>query len=165
MRVGIGYDSHRLVEGRRLVIGGVDVPFEKGALSHSDGDVLSHAIIDALLGAMGKGDIGKFFPDTDPKWKDVSSMVLLKRIVEMVKTEGLNVLWIDSIVIVEKPKLSLFIDSMKDAISEAGVNRSYISIKAKTDEGMGFIGRGEGIAAHAVVCLSPNNPTDAYNYS
>lgn len=153
MRIGIGYDSHRLVEGRRLIIGGIDITFEKGLLGHSDGDVLCHAIIDAIIGAMGLGDIGRHFPDTDPKYKDASSIALLRHIVDLANSKGLEIIWIDSVVIAERPRLSTYIDSMKDAISKAGIPASVINIKAKTNEGMGFIGKGEGIAAQAVCLL------------
>ena len=152
MRVGIGYDSHRLVIGRSLKLGGVKIPFEKGLLGHSDGDVLIHAIIDAIIGALGLGDIGKHFPDTDPKYKDVSSIELLKYIVELAASSGFAVSWIDSTVIAENPKLFPYIEPMKKAISQSGIKPDLINIKAKTNEGMGFIGRGEGIAAY-VVCL------------
>lgn len=152
-RTGIGYDSHRLVEGRKLILGGIDIPFEKGLLGHSDGDVLCHAIIDALIGAMGEGDIGKHFPDTDNRWKDASSIMLLKHIVELAKSKGFEIEWIDSIIITEKPKLAPHIDAMKEAISKAGISPAIINIKAKTNEGMGFVGRGEGIAAQAVCLL------------
>lgn len=153
MRIGIGYDSHRLVEGRRLIIGGVDIPFEKGLLGHSDGDVLCHAIIDAIIGAMGEGDIGRHFPDTDEKWEGASSIMLLKHIVDLAKSKGFEIAWIDSVVITEKPKIAPHIDSMKGAISQIGISPSLINIKAKTNEGMGFIGKGEGIAAQAICLL------------
>jgi 2-C-methyl-D-erythritol 2,4-cyclodiphosphate synthase len=153
MRIGIGYDSHRLIEGRRLVIGGVDIPFDKGLLGHSDGDVLCHAIIDAIIGAMGQGDIGKHFPDTDNKWKDASSILLLKHIVDLAKSKGFEIQWIDSVIIAEKPKISPYIDSMKQAIAKADMPAGLLNIKAKTNEGMGFIGKGEGIAAQAVCLL------------
>lgn len=153
MRIGIGYDSHRLVEGRRLIIGGVDIPFETGLLGHSDGDVLCHAVTDALIGALGAGDIGKHFPDTEQQWKDASSMVLLRHILELVRSGGYEVAWVDSVVIAEKPKLGPYIDSMKTAFAEAGIPSSVINIKAKTNERMGFTGRGEGIAAQAVCLL------------
>jgi len=153
MRIGIGYDSHRLIEGRRLIIGGIEIPFEKGLLGHSDGDVLCHAIIDAIIGSMGLGDIGRHFPDTDAKYKDASSIMLLKSIVDLAFSKGFEIVWIDSVVIAEMPKLSPYIDSMKDAISMSGIPASLISIKAKTNEGMGFIGREEGIAAQAVCLL------------
>ena len=155
MRIGIGYDSHRLVEGRKLIIGGVEIPFEKGLKGHSDADVLCHAIIDAILGALGSGDIGRHFPDTDNQWKDASSIKLLSKITELMKQEGLEVLWIDSTVIAEKPKLVPYIEKMKEAISEAGIPSEFISIKAKTNEGMGLIGSSEGMAAQAVCLLRP----------
>lgn len=153
MRIGFGYDSHRLVKGRRLIIGGVDIPSEKGLGGYSDADVLCHAMIDAIIGALGLGDIGKHFPDTDPKWKDASSIELLKYILDLVHTNGFEVSWIDVTVIAEIPKLSPYIEAMKDAISSAGIPSGHVSIKAKTNEGMGFIGRGEGIAASAVCLL------------
>ena len=153
MRIGIGYDSHKLVEGRRLIIGGITIPFEKGLLGHSDADVLSHAIIDSLIGALGLGDIGQHFPDTDPQWKDASSIELLKRIISLIRMNGYEVSWIDSSIIAEQPKLSPYIEDMKTALSESGIPPGAINIKAKTNEGMGFIGRGEGIAAYAVCLL------------
>jgi len=153
MRIGTGYDSHRLVEGRRLIIGGVDIPFEKGLRGHSDADVLCHAIIDAILGALGEGDIGTLFPDTDSKWKDASSLALLSKTVELVTLKGFEIIWIDSTVIAERPKLQPHIETMKKNISGAGIPQGAVNIKAKTNEGMGFIGRGEGIAAQAVCLL------------
>ncbi len=155
MRIGIGYDSHRLVEGRKLVIGGVEIPFEKGLQGHSDADVLCHAIIDAIIGALGSGDIGRHFPDTDKKWKDASSIDLLSNITALMKQEGFEVQWIDSSVIAEKPKLAPYIEKMKDEISKAGIPLNSINIKAKTNEGMGLVGRGEGMAAQAVCLLKP----------
>jgi len=153
MRIGIGYDSHRFVEDRKLILGGVEIPHEKGLLGHSDADVLCHAITDAIIGALGHGDIGTHFPDTDPKWKDAVSIELLKSIVESAKMNGYAVAWIDATIIVERPKLSPYIEKMKTAISRAGIPAEQINIKAKTNEGMGFIGRGEGIAVHAVCLL------------
>lgn len=153
MRIGIGFDSHRLVEGRKLVLGGIHIPFQKGLLGHSDGDALCHAIIDSIIGALGLGDIGKHFPDTDQRWKDASSLDLLKYIVELTKVNGYEVSWIDSVVIAEKPKLSEYIERMKEALSKSGIHHSFINIKAKTNEGMGFIGSGEGIVAYAVCLL------------
>jgi len=153
MRTGFGYDSHRLINGRKLIIGGVEIPFEKGLAGHSDADVLCHAIIDSLIGALGRGDIGKHFPDTEPAWKDASSIALLKNVIEMVNRDGFEVMWIDSTIIAEKPLLSPYIDSMKKALSSAGIPADLINIKAKTNEGMGFTGRGEGIAAYAVCLL------------
>ena len=153
MRIGIGYDSHRLAEGRKLIIGGVTIPFEKGLTGHSDADVLCHAIIDAVIGALGLGDIGQHFPDTDPKWKEASSIDLLKHIIELARVSGYEAAWIDSIIITEKPKLAPYIEAMKETISGSGIPSGSINIKAKTNEGMGFIGRGEGIAAQAVCLL------------
>lgn len=154
MRIGFGYDSHRLVDGRKLMLGGVEIPFEKGLLGHSDADVLCHAIVDAIIGALGLGDIGRHFPDTDSKWKDASSISLLKYIIELARSNGYDVSWIDTTVIAERPKLADYIESMKDAISKIGINPGIVNIKAKTNEGMGFIGKGEGIAAYAVCLLS-----------
>ncbi len=153
MRIGSGYDSHRLVEGRTLVLGGVDIPFEKGLSGHSDADVLCHAIIDALLGALGAGDIGKHFPDDDNKWKDACSIDLLSEVVKLVKEQNFAISWIDATVMAEKPKLQTYIEAMKKNIARAGIPVHAISIKAKTNEGMGFIGRGEGMAAQAVCLL------------
>lgn len=155
MKIGIGYDSHRLVEGRKLIIGGVEIPFEKGLAGHSDADVLCHAITDAIIGALGLGDIGVHFPDTDQKWKDASSIQMLSQIIDLVKQKGFDLHYIDSIVIAEKPKLLTFIDTMKENISKAGIPENSLNIKAKTNEGMGLIGRGEGIAAQAVCLLKP----------
>ena len=153
MRVGIGYDSHRLVEGRKLILGGVTVPFEKGLLGHSDADVLCHAIIDAVIGALGIGDIGRLFPDTDPQWKDASSIALLRYVIDLMRANEYEVSWIDSVIIAENPKLSPFVEEMKKTISSSGVPPGSINIKVKTNEGMGFIGQGEGIAAYAVCLL------------
>ena len=153
MRIGFGYDSHRLVEGRKLIIGGVEIPFEKGLAGHSDADVLCHAITDAIIGALGLGDIGKHFPDNDPKWKDAVSTELLKYILELARMNGYSVAWVDTTIIVEQPKISPFIDAMKESLSATGIPPGNINVKAKTNEGMGFIGRGEGIAAYAVCLL------------
>lgn len=153
MRIGIGYDSHRLVKGRKLILGGINIPFEKGLLGHSDADVLCHAIIDSIIGALGLGDMGKYFPDADPEWKDASSIELLKYIVKLTRVNGYEISWIDATIIAERPRLSPYIESMKDAISQSGIPSGLINIKAKTNEGMGFIGRGEGITAHAVCLL------------
>ncbi len=153
MRIGFGYDSHRLAAGRKLIIGGVNIPFEKGLLGHSDADVLCHAITDAVLGALGLGDIGKYFPDSDPKWKDAVSIELLKYVVELAIMNGFKVAWVDTTIIVERPKLAPYIEQMKEALSQTGLQSGQINIKAKTNEGMGFIGRGEGIAAYAVCVI------------
>jgi len=153
-RIGIGYDSHRLVEGRRLILGGVDIPFEKGLLGHSDGDALCHAIIDAIIGALGLGDIGRHFPDTDERWKDASSIALLKHTVDLANSSGFDIAWIDAVIMAERPKLAGYSDLMKEAFSRAGISPQIINIKAKTNEGMGFVGRGEGVAVEAVCLLS-----------
>lgn len=153
MRVGFGYDSHRLVKGRRLIIGGVEIPFDKGLGGHSDADVLCHAIIDAVIGALGMGDIGTHFPDTDPRWKDAVSIELLKYTVELARAGGYGIAWVDTTIIAERPKLAPYMEAMKSALSQTGIPGRAINIKAKTNEGMGPIGRGEGIAAYAVCLL------------
>ncbi|MDI3481023.1 MAG: 2-C-methyl-D-erythritol 2,4-cyclodiphosphate synthase [Tepidanaerobacteraceae bacterium] len=154
MRVGMGFDAHRLVEGRKLVLGGVTVPFEKGLLGHSDADVLVHAINDALLGAAALGDIGVHFPDTDMRFKDISSILLMKRVGELLREAGFGIVNIDSVICAEKPKLSPFIPKMRQNIAEAlGIEVEKISVKATTTEGMGYEGRGEGISAHAVCMI------------
>ncbi|HDZ61750.1 MAG TPA: 2-C-methyl-D-erythritol 2,4-cyclodiphosphate synthase [Nitrospirae bacterium] len=153
MRIGLGFDSHRLVEGRMLIIGGVEVPFEKGLEGHSDADVLCHAIIDSIIGALGMGDIGRHFPDTDDRWKGVSSLELITKTLELMEQKKFDILWIDSVVIAEKPQLAPFIERMKEKIGEAGIPPDLINIKAKTNETMGLIGKGEGIAAQAVCLL------------
>ena len=153
MRIGFGYDSHRLVEGRKLIIGGVEIPHEKGLGGHSDADVLCHAITDAVLGALGLGDIGTHFPDTDAKWKDAVSVELLKYVVELARMNSFQVVWVDSTIIAERPRLSPYVSQMKEVLSRTGISAGVMNIKAKTNEGMGFIGRGEGIAAYAVCLL------------
>lgn len=149
LRIGIGYDSHRLIEGRKLIIGGVEIPYSKGLLGHSDGDVLIHAIIDAILGSSGLGDIGRHFPDTEDKYKNISSIILLEKILRILEAHKIRILYIDSTIFAEKPKMSPFIPEMMKNIERYGFK---INIKAKTNEGMGFVGREEGIAAQAV-CL------------
>lgn len=153
VRIGIGYDSHRLVEGRRLILGGVEIPFERGLFGHSDADVLCHAIIDSLIGALGLGDIGHHFPDSDPRWENASSVQMLGKVVELMRQTGYEVSWIDSVVIAETPRLSRHTESMKHALARSGIQHDVINIKFKTNEGMGFLGRGEGIAAYAVCLL------------
>jgi 2-C-methyl-D-erythritol 2,4-cyclodiphosphate synthase len=154
MRVGFGYDSHRFSEGRRLIIGGVEVNYEKGLLGHSDADALIHAIVDAIIGALGEGDIGRHFPDTDPNLKGISSLVMLKRVADLAVQRGYYVNNVDSTVILEKPRLSPSIEEMRRNIARVlGTDSSRINVKAKTNEKMGFVGRGEGIAAFAVVTL------------
>jgi 2-C-methyl-D-erythritol 2,4-cyclodiphosphate synthase len=153
-RIGNGYDVHRLVEDRRLIIGGVDIPYEKGLLGHSDADVLVHAIMDALLGACGERDIGKHFPDTDNLYKGISSLKLLDKVGELVKSKSYVIGNIDSIIVAQAPKMSSHIDKMKQNIAESlGISPDDINIKATTTEGLGFAGTGEGIASYAVACL------------
>jgi len=155
MRVGIGFDTHRLVEGRPLWLGGVNIPFKKGLEGHSDADVLIHAIIDALLGAAALGNIGQFFPDTDPKYKDISSIILLEKTRTVLDEAGYGIQNIDSIVILEEPRLEDYWQPMQEAISTAlNIKLSQTSIKAKTSEEMGSIGRKEGIAAMATALLN-----------
>ncbi len=153
MRIGFGFDSHRFVAGRKLIIGGVEISFGQGLLGHSDADVLCHAVTDAVIGALGLGDIGSHFPDSDLKWKDAVSTELLKYVVELAKMKGYAVMWVDTTVIAERPRLSPYVDRMKEALSQTGISSEIINIKAKTNEGMGFIGNGEGIAAYAVCLL------------
>ena len=153
-RAGIGYDLHRLAEGRKLILGGIEVPFHKGPVGHSDGDALAHAICDALLGAAGLGDIGTHFPDTDPKWKDVSSLRFLERVRELLVEQRLLIAHIDAVVITEKPKLGPHFPAMREALAKSlGISTSAINLKAKTNEGVDAIGRGEAIAAQAIVTL------------
>src|SRR6185503_12357605 len=153
-RIGMGYDIHRLVEGRRLVLAGVDIPFEKGLLGHSDSDVLAHALCDALLGAAALGDIGAHFPDTDERWKGASSLDLLAQVVEMIARLGYRVANVDSIVMAERPRLRPHIQAMRERLaSTLQIDIDRVSIKAKTGEGLEAIGRGEAMAAHAVALL------------
>lgn len=154
MRIGHGYDVHRLVEGRKCIIGGVDIPHEKGLLGHSDADVLLHAIMDAVLGAMAAGDIGKLFPDNDPTYKGADSLVLTRRVAEVMVERGYRLGNIDATVIAQAPKLAPHIPAMRERIAEAfGVEVDRVSVKATTEERLGFTGSGEGIAAHAVCLL------------
>ena len=152
---GIGYDLHRLVEGRKLMIGGVEVPFDKGPQGHSDGDVLAHAICDALLGAAGLGDIGTHFPDTDPKWKGAASLIFLEHIRTLLSNKRFRIVNIDAIVVCERPKLGPHFPAMRAALAKAlGITADEINLKAKTNEGVDAVGRGEAIAAHVVATLS-----------
>ena len=154
MRIGHGYDVHRLVEGRRCIIGGVDIPHEKGLLGHSDADVLLHAIMDAVLGAMAAGDIGKPFPDNDPTYKGADSLVLTRRVAEVMVERGYRLGNLDATVIAQAPKLAPHIPAMRERIASAfGVEVDRVSVKATTEEKLGFTGSGEGIAAHAVCLL------------
>ena len=154
MRIGHGYDVHRLVEGRKCIIGGVDIPHEKGLLGHSDADVLLHAIMDAVLGAMAAGDIGKLFPDSDPAYKGADSLALTRRVAQVMTERGYRLGNLDATVIAEAPKLAPHIPTMRQNIAAAfGVDVDKISVKATTEEKLGFTGSGEGIAAHAVCLL------------
>ena len=154
IRFGLGNDAHRLVPDRKLILGGVEIPHELGLLGHSDADVLAHAISDALLGALALGDIGKYFPDTDPKWKGADSLMLLGAVVDMLKERCWHVVNIDATVLCERPKLAPHIVKMRENIANAlHCDISRVSVKATTEEGLGFTGEGKGIAAHAVCLL------------
>jgi len=154
IRVGIGYDIHRLVEGRKLVLGGVEIPFEKGLLGHSDSDVLTHAICDALLGAAALGDIGTHFPDSDPRWAGVSSLEFLARVVELVIEKGYRVGNVDATVIAEQPKLMPHIQAIRECLASVlRIDVDQLNIKAKTNEGLESVGRGEAMSAQAVALI------------
>ena len=154
MKIGTGYDVHRLVEGRRLVIGGVEIPYGKGLLGHSDADVLLHAISDSLLGAAALGDIGKHFPDNDDRFKNADSLVLLGEVGKILKENGFSVGNIDSTIIAQKPKMAPHIEKMRENIAKAlEIDISCVSVKATTEEGMGFTGSGDGISAQAVALI------------
>lgn len=155
MRIGMGYDVHRLVEDRPLIIGGVTIPYEKGLLGHSDADVLIHAIMDALLGAAALGDIGKHFPDSDPQYKRISSVILLKKVGELLNENLFFVENIDSTIIAQMPKMRPYIDDMRRIIAQSlSIDVSQVSVKATTEEGLGFTGSGEGISAQAIALLT-----------
>ena len=154
MRIGHGYDVHKLVEGRRLIIGGVEIPYEKGLLGHSDADVLAHAVADALLGAAGLGDIGVLFPDTDERFRDADSLLLLEQVAAAVRGKGYVLSKVDATVVAQKPKLRPYVETMRMRLAAAcGVEYEQLNVKATTEEGLGFTGSGEGIAAHAVCIL------------
>ena len=154
MRIGHGYDVHRLVEGRKLILGGVDVPYAKGLLGHSDADVLLHAISDAILGAIGEGDIGKHFPDTDPAYKGADSIKLLRHVMDLAEAKGYRIGNVDATVVAQRPKLAPFIEQMRGNIARAlSTEDDRVNVKATTTEELGFAGRGEGIAAYAVALL------------
>ena len=154
MRIGMGYDVHRLQEGCKLIMGGVEIPYEKGLLGHSDADVLVHAVMDALLGAAALGDIGKHFPDTDPAYKGISSILLLQKVGELLEEHCFLIENIDATILAQRPKLRPYIDEMRRNIASAcNLDLDCVCIKATTEEGLGFTGRGEGIAAHAVCLL------------
>lgn len=154
MRIGHGYDVHRLVEGRKLILGGVDIPYEKGLLGHSDADVLIHAVMDALLGAAAMGDIGRHFPDTDPAYKGADSRMLLRTVREKIEAKGYAVGNIDVTVIAQRPKLKDYISRMEENIaSDLGIDKDQVNVKATTEEKLGFTGDGSGIACHSVCLL------------
>ncbi len=154
MRVGIGYDVHSLVEGRKLIIGGINIPYKKGLLGHSDGDVLLHAIKDSILGAAALGDIGKHFPDTDERYKDANSLELLKQVGIMINSKGYLINNLDTIIIAQEPKMAPYIEEMKNNIASAlNIEVDNVNIKATTTEGLGFVGSGEGIAAKSIVSI------------
>jgi 2-C-methyl-D-erythritol 2,4-cyclodiphosphate synthase len=154
---GIGWDSHRLAPGRRLVLGGVEVPHDRGLAGHSDADVLTHAIIDALLGAAGLGDIGQHFPDADERWRDADSLALLRAVVDRVAAAGHRVVHVDATVVLERPKLGPHRDAIRARLADGlGVDPGHVNVKATTGEGMGFVGREEGVAALAVATLAPD---------
>ncbi|MEG3072546.1 MAG: 2-C-methyl-D-erythritol 2,4-cyclodiphosphate synthase [Candidatus Syntrophopropionicum ammoniitolerans] len=155
MRIGIGYDVHKMVEGRSLVLGGVSIPYEKGLLGHSDADVLVHALMDALLGAAGEGDIGKHFPDNDIKYRGISSLALLVKVKEILHGKGFTILNIDSVIVAQRPKMAPHIEKMTSCLAETlDISADRINVKATSTEGLGFTGTGDGIAAYAVAMLS-----------
>ena len=159
IRFGHGFDAHRLVAGRRLILGGVDVPFERGALGHSDADALAHAVADALLGSLALGDLGAHFPDSDRRWKDADSLVLLAACVDLVRERGYRVGNIDATIVVERPRLAAFTERMRcNLAARCGVDASAVSVKAKSSEGMGYTGDGSGIAVYAVATVEPVTP-------
>lgn len=154
MRIGMGYDVHKLVEGRKLILGGVNIPYEKGLLGHSDADVLTHAVMDALLGAAALGDIGKHFPDTDEAYKGANSIELLRHVKKLLDEKQYLISNIDATIIAQRPKLASYIPDMVTTIAEAlGLSERQVNIKATTEEGLGFTGTGEGISSHAVCLL------------
>ena len=154
VRVGIGYDLHRLETGRKLIVGGIELPFDKGPMGHSDGDVVAHAMVDALLGAAGLGDIGQHFPDTDPKWKGANSLIFLEHTRKLLDEKGFAIEHVDAVVILERPKLGPHFLKMRDVLAKSlGVAPEKIHLKAKTNEGVDAVGRGEAIASHIVATL------------
>lgn len=162
MRIGMGYDVHRLTEGRKLIIGGVEIPYDKGLLGHSDADVLLHAIMDALLGAAALGDIGKHFPDTDPAYKGISSIELLKHVGKLLEENRFLIENIDAVIIAQAPKMRPHIDQMRENIAAAlGIETEQVNVKATTEEGLGFTGMGEGISSQAICMLA--SPRELYS--
>jgi 2-C-methyl-D-erythritol 2,4-cyclodiphosphate synthase len=159
MRIGFGYDSHRLVKGRKLILGGKEIPFEKGLAGHSDADCLIHAVCDAILGAVCGGDIGRRFPDTDPAYRDISSLLLLERVCHLAAEAGYRVFNVDCTIILEKPKLAPHLGEMAENMAVVlGIPSTRVSVKAKTNEGMGLVGTGEGAAAFAVATVEGGEP-------
>lgn len=155
IRIGHGYDVHRLTDGRDLILGGVKIPYEKGLLGHSDADVLIHAVMDAVIGALGLGDIGKHFPDTDGAYKDIDSMLLASRVFELLSDNGYHVVNIDATVIAQRPKLAPYIEEMKNNIAKVfSIGSDRVNVKATTEEKLGFTGSGEGISSHAVCIIA-----------
>jgi 2-C-methyl-D-erythritol 2,4-cyclodiphosphate synthase len=155
VRVGIGYDLHRLEAGRKLIIGGIEVPFDKGPMGHSDGDVVAHAMVDALLGAAGLGDIGMHFPDTDPQWKGANSLLFLEHTRKLLEAKRFAIEHVDAVVILERPKLGPHFPKMREALAKSlGIDAEKIHLKAKTNEGVDAVGRGEAIASHVVATLA-----------
>lgn len=154
MRIGHGYDVHRLTAGRKLILGGVEVPFDRGLLGHSDADVLTHAVMDALLGAAALGDIGQLFPDSDPAYLGISSLILLDRVAQRLQETGWRLENLDATILAQQPKLASYLPKMRRNLAHRlGVTEDQVNVKATTEEGLGFTGRGDGIAAHAVVLL------------
>lgn len=154
LRIGQGYDAHRLVEKRKLILGGVEIPYELGLLGHSDADVLVHAIMDAILGALAEGDIGKHFPDTNEEMRGISSLNLLERVSTLMKNRGYRLVNLDSTVVMQRPKISAYIEGMREKIAAAlSVEKEIVSVKATTEEGMGYTGSGEGIKAMAIALI------------
>ena len=155
VRVGIGYDLHRLEAGRKLIIGGIELPFDKGPMGHSDGDVVAHAMVDALLGAAGLGDIGTHFPDTDPKWKGANSLLFLEHTRKLLEEQRFAIEHVDAVVILERPKLGPHFSKMRETLAKSlGIEAEKIHLKAKTNEGVDAVGRGEAIASHVVATLA-----------
>jgi 2-C-methyl-D-erythritol 2,4-cyclodiphosphate synthase len=164
MRVGIGYDVHRLVAGRKLVLGGVEIPCELGLLGHSDADVLCHAVCDALIGAAGLGDIGGHFPDTDPAYAGISSLILLSRVAGLIRSEGYRIANIDATILAEEPRLAAFMPGMRANLAQSlGVDPARVNIKAGTNEKLDAIGHGQGIACHAVALILPAAPASGHS--
>ncbi len=163
MRIGNGYDSHRFAEGRRLVLGGVEIPHDRGLTGHSDADAVAHAVTDALLGAAGLGDIGRHFPPSDPQWKDADSMQLLARVVRLLEGHNYQTVNVDVTVVAEAPKIGPHADAMRERLAAVlGISAAHVSVKGKTNEGLGWIGRAEGIAVFAVALIDDVEDVDAF---